>query len=388
MGILNVLGHFAAPALAPVFLNLAMIGAIGLGSLWTRDQSSLVLWLAVGVVAGGALQLALQLPFLVKHGFRLRADLPWWHPSFQRIAWMLGPVLFGTAVYQINSLTVTLLASLLPQGSISYLYYADRLVQFPLGIFGIATATAALPVLSRQAAARQFDAMRHTFSDSLKLVIFITLPAAVGLIVLREPIVALLFERGAFDEHSTRLTASALLYYCVGLWAFAAIRVVLNVFYALKDTRTPVRVAVLSIAANLLLGLALMGHMQHDGLALALSLASIFNLGLLAFELRRRLGALGWRGILKSVFKSAVCAVVMGGCVQALAYWLLPSAGGRGIALLPAVAVCGFAGIAIFVLAAAAMRLDEWNMVVDMVRKKRRGGRMTPAPGLESNRHV
>ena len=386
MGILNVLGHFAAPAFAPVFLNLAMIGAIGVGSFWSRDQNVLVLWLAVGVAAGGALQLALQMPFLIKHGFRFKADAPWWHPSFSRIAWMLGPVLFGTAVYQINSLTVTLLASCLPKGSISYLYYADRLVQFPLGIFGIAAATAALPTLARQAAGNQLAAMRQTFADTLKLVLFITLPATVGLIVLREPIVALLFQRGAFDVHSMRLTASALLYYCIGLWAFAAIRIVLNVFYALKDTRTPVRMAVVSIAANLFLGLLLMGPMQHDGLALALSLASILHLGLLAFEVRRRLGALGWRGIMTSVSKSALCAVAMGGCVKVMAHWLLPAAGTKGIALLPAVAVCGMSGVLIFVLLAVTLRLEEVGMILDMVRKKKVAGRNSGP--MEGKDHV
>jgi putative peptidoglycan lipid II flippase len=386
MSILNVLGHFAAPALAPVFLNLAMIGAIGLGSFWTRDQSALAVWLAVGVAAGGALQLTLQLPFLIKQGFRYHADVPWWHPAFKRIAWMLGPVLFGTAVYQINSLTVTLLASWLPQGSISYLYYADRLVQFPLGIFGIAAATAALPTFARQAAGHQLDAMRQTFSDTLKLVLFIMVPATVGLIVLREPIVAMLFQRGAFDDHSTRLTASALLYYCIGLWAFAAIRILLNVFYALKDTRTPVRMAVVSIAANLLLGVMLMGPMQHNGLALALSLASILNLGLLAFELHRRLGALGWRGIIISASKAALCAIVMGVGVTAMAHWLVPS-GGKGITLLPAVAACGMSGVLIFVLSARAMRLEELGMVMEMVRKKKIAGK-NPLPGLEGKDHV
>ena len=156
---------------------------------------------------------------------------------------MLGPVLFGAAVYQINNLVMTLLGSMLQQGSVSYLYYADRLLQFPLGIFGIATATAVFPTLARQSVMKQYDAMRHTFGHAHAVwFFFITIPAMAGLIVLREPIIAMLFQRGAFDLHSTRLTASALLYYSMGLWAFSAVRVVLNLFYALKDTRTPVRI--------------------------------------------------------------------------------------------------------------------------------------------------
>ncbi|RJQ85519.1 MAG: murein biosynthesis integral membrane protein MurJ [Desulfobacteraceae bacterium] len=330
----------------------------------------MAMWLAAGVTVGGALQLGLQFPFMAKSGIHLRRPAPFWHPAFKRIAGMWVPVLFGTAVYQINSVVLTLLASLLPQGSISYLYYADRLVQFPLGIFGIATATAVLPTLARQSAARQYEAVRQTFAHALKLVLFITLPAMAGLIVMREPIITLLFQRGAFDEHSMRLTASALLYYCMGLWAFAAIRIVLNVFYALQETRTPVRAAVLSIAVNLLLGLILMGPMQHDGLALALSLASIFNLGLLTAALRRRLGALGGRGICVSAGKSALCAAAMGVCVWAETLWLLPAAG-KGIALLPGVAACALSGAFIFILLARAMKLAELQILVDSVRKKK-----------------
>lgn len=370
MGILNVSGHFAAPALAPVFLNIAMILAVGIGAMWTARQSALVMWLAAGVTVGGVLQLGLQLPFLIRHGIHFNRGAPIWHPAFARIAWMLGPVLIGTAVYQINSLVVTLLASWLPQGSISCLYFADRLVQFPLGIFGISTATAVLPTLARQSSAGRYDAMRQTFTQAVKLVLFITLPAMAGLIVLRKPVVSLLFQRGAFDEHSLQLTASALLYYCIGLWAFSAIRIVLNVFYALKDTRTPLRTAVLAIAVNLMLGVLLMGPMQHDGLALALSLSSMLNLGLLTMALRRRLGALGGRDIIASVGKSALCAVIMGVCVQGLSRWLLPPGAGKGIALLPGVLLCTAFGAFIFMGLAWVMGLAELQMLRDSLRKK------------------
>jgi putative peptidoglycan lipid II flippase len=372
MGILNVLGHFAAPALAPAFLNVGMITAVGIGSMLSAPQSALVMWLAVGVSVGGALQLSLQLPFLMRHGIHFHRHAPLWHPAFARIAWMMGPVLFGTAVYQINNLAVTLLASLLPQGSISYLYYADRLVQFPLGIFGVAMATAVLPTLSRQSAAQQYGAMRQTFAQALSLVLFITLPAMSGLIVLREPIVSLLFQRGAFNGHSMRLTASALLYYCMGLWAFAAIRIVLNVFYALKDTRTPVRAAVMTIVVNLALGVILMGPMQHNGLALALSLASMLNLALLTMALRRKLGALGWRHIAVSAGKSALCAAVMGACVRTLSLRLLPPGAGKSIALLPGVATCALAGALVFILMARLMGLAELKILMDGLRNKKK----------------
>jgi len=235
MGILNVLGHFAAPALAPVFLNISIICSVFLISPHMTDP---VTGLAVGVVIGGVFQLALQVPFLIKKGFFFwqkakifhpglkkigRLMLPTifgaavyqinmqkakiFHPGLKKIGRLMLPTIFGAAVYQINILVGTLLASLLAEGSVSYLYYADRLVQFPLGIFAIATATAVLPSLSRQATKKDLQGVRETFSYAMKLIFFITIPSMVGLIVLREPIVALLFKRGAFDATTTHLTA-------------------------------------------------------------------------------------------------------------------------------------------------------------------------------------
>lgn len=372
MGILNVLGHFAAPALAPVFLNVAMIAAIAAGSIFSSDKGGLARWLAVGVVVGGGLQLALQVPFLIKNKVPFWQRTGLWHPAIGQILRTMGPVLFGAAVYQINSLIITLLASLLPQGSVSYLYYADRLVQFPLGIFGIAAATVVLPTMARQATEQQYDALRQTFAHAIKFVLFITLPAMAGLIVLREPIVALLFERGAFDKHTTQLTARALLYYGTGLWAFASVRVVLNVFYAIKDTRTPMRMAVLSVAANLVLGAILMRPMGHGGLALALSLASTIHLGLLMLALRGRLGALGLRDITISLIKSALCAVAMGLCIAALARWIVPADAASSIMLLPAVAGCILAGVILYIGLARVLRVPELQLLMQMAQRKKK----------------
>lgn len=369
MGILNVLGHFAAPALAPVFLNVAMITAITVGAIFGNTQAGLARWLAAGVVAGGILQLALQVPFLVKHKVRPWRKSGLWHPGIGQVLRLMGPVLFGAAIYQINSLVITMLASLLPQGSVSYLYYADRLVQFPLGVFGIATATAVLPAMARQATAQDYDALRRTFAHAIKFVSFITLPAMAGLIVLREPIVALLFERGAFDKHTTQLTATALLYYGMGLWAFATVRVVLNAFYAMKDTRTPALTAVGSVTANLALGVVLMKPMGHGGLALALSLASTIHLGLLTLALRRKLGALGWRGITLSVLKSAGCAACMGVCVRWVAGWIMPVDAGSSMALLLVLVACILAGVLFYIGFAFISGIPELKLCLDMVFK-------------------
>ncbi len=325
MGILNVLGHFAAPALAPVLLNIAMIGSLFFISLISPSDTDRVIGLAVGVLIGGFLQIALQAPFLIKKGFYFWQKAKIYHPGLKKVGLLMLPAIFGSAVYQINTLVITLLASLLPEGSVTYLYYADRLVQFPLGIFGIATATAVMPSLSRYAAEKDFEAVRDTFAHAMKLVLFIIIPAMVGLIVLREPIIALLFKRGAFSAQATRLTAYALLYYGIGLWAFSAVRIVVSTFYALQDTRTPVRIAIISIIANIVFGIFLMMLMGHGGLALALSLASMLNLGLLVRALQVRLGSLGWRSIAESAYKTMIGSAIMGAVVWAVALFIIPS---------------------------------------------------------------
>ena len=312
MGVLNVLGHFAAPALAPVLLNLAMIGSLLLAVFWSSDPIVRVYALALGVLVGGVLQLALQLPFLIGKGLRLQRKSNFHHPGLKKIGKLLLPATFGAAVFQINTLVGNLLASFLPAGSISYLYFADRLVQFPLGIFGISTATAVLPSLSRLAAAGDGEAVKQMFGFAMRLVFFICVPAMVGLVILREPIVALLFQRGQFDANATVLTARALLYYACGLWAFSSVRIVTAVFYAMQDARTPVKIALVSISANLVLGWLLMKPMQHAGLALALTLSSALNLLLLLAALRSRLGDLGGREIAASACKTVLCSAIMG----------------------------------------------------------------------------
>lgn len=365
MGILNVLDHFAAPALAPVFLNVGIIAAAFLIAPYLEHP---VVALAIGVLIGGGLQLALQIPFLVRKGVAFWQRAPLWHPGLRRVGALMLPTVFGAAVYQINILIGTLLASLLPEGSVSYLYYGDRLVQFPLGIFAIATATAVLPSLSRQAAAGDLAAVRDTFGYALRLVMFITVPAMVGLIVLRDPIVALLFKRGAFDAQTTRLTAVALLYYGVGLWAFAAVRIVVSTFYALQDTRTPVRMAVVSIAANVIFALALMGPLQHGGLALATSLGSVINLILLLWALKKPLGSLAWRPLLEALGRIALCACLMGAAVWAAAVRLIPASAMSNTRLAGGLTAAILIGMAVYAGCAHLLRCGEMKALLNAIK--------------------
>ena len=370
MGILNVLGHFAAPAIAPVLLNLSMIGAVFAVSRFSDSETVQVMGLAAGVILGGVLQLALQLPYLVKHGVRFWVRSGLWHPAMKKVGMLMLPTIFGAAVYQINLLVGTLLASLLPEGSVFYLYYADRLVQFPLGIFAQAAATAVLPSLSRQAANGDHAGMGDTFGHAMSLVLFITIPAMVGLIVLREPIVALLFKRGAFDAQTARLTSNALLYYALGLWAFAAVRIVVSTFYAMQDTRTPVKTATIAIAANILLGTVLMGPMKHCGLALATSLASMVNLVLLVIVLRNKLGEIRWRLIFSSCLKTLVASGLMAmGVVMTSRILIPPETGTGSLRLLAGISAGITGGIAVFCAAAWVMKIPEWQKVMVLIRR-------------------
>lgn len=368
MGILNSLGHFAGPALAPVLLNVSIIFA---SFAISPRMAEPITGLGFGVLIGGLLQLGFQVPFLFQNGVDLFQKAGFFHPALSRVGKTLLPAVVGAAVYQINVLVGTLLASLLPQGSVSYLYYADRLVQFPLGIFGMAAASAVLPSLSRQASAGDMAGLRETFAHALRLVFFITLPAMAGLIVLREPIIHLLFQRGAFDAADARSTAEALLFFSIGLPAFSGVRIIAAAFYALQDTRTPMKTAVISILVNLVLGIALMGSMGHGGLALATSLASILNLILLTAALRERLGTPEWGKIMNSTCKSVICSVIMGCTVWGIANWTIPWEGGTSIRLVSGLFLCIASGCILYSGAAFLMKSPEVKTVLAAAGKGR-----------------
>jgi putative peptidoglycan lipid II flippase len=312
MGVLNSLRHFAAPAAAPILLNVGIIGA---ACFIAPHCAEPIVGVAMGVILGGVLQVALQIPWVYGAGLRL---FPKWqplHPGVRRIGYLMLPAVFGSAVYQFNQFVGTLLASFLREGSVSWLYYADRLVQFPLGIFAIAIATAALPSLSAHATRKDHAQFQKTLDHGLCLVFFIALPAMAGLLILGKPIVSLLFERGAFNAESSLMTTDALVCYSFGLWAFSGMRVLIAAFYALQDTKTPVKIAIISLGVNVIASLVLMGPMKHAGLALALSVASAVQFVLLAFFLRKKGLFMHSAPVLKSVSKSIIATLVMASLV-------------------------------------------------------------------------
>jgi len=333
MGFLNSFRHFMAPALSPVLLNVSIIVC---ALMITPFLSEPVVSLGYGVLVGGMIQLALQIPFLSRFGLSFSPDFHFKHPALKRLLILMGPAVLGAAVYQVNVLVSTILASMLAEGSVSYLYYADRLLQFPLGIFAISLGTAALPSFSSLAARKNFGALQEGLSYSLRLVNFITLPAALGLMVLSVPVFALLFQRGAFDARTTMLAAQALVFFSFGLWGISGTRLVVPAFYALEDTKTPVIVALFSFALNFLLSLILMGpvtggqdgggfargivaisqtlgmfSLSHGGLALANSISSTCQFLVLLFVLHGRLGQFAWREFSISFLRNLFNALLM-----------------------------------------------------------------------------
>jgi putative peptidoglycan lipid II flippase len=366
-GVLNSMDHFFAPAASPVLLNLALISC---PVLLASRLDPPVLSLAVGVLLGGAAQLLLHAPYLRAKGVSLKPAWDLHNPHLRRIARLMGPSIFGAAVYQVTVALNTLLASYLPEGSVSYLYYADRLIEFPLGIFAIAVSTAILPSLSRQASQGDHQALKQTMGYGLRLTMFINLPAMVGLMVLAEPLVRLLFARGQFDEHSVQATARALVGYGLGLWAFAAVRSVLPAFYALKDTATPVKVAAFCLLVNLGVSLTLMGPLAHVGLALATTVSGTVNVLVLLWFLRRRLGRLGGRELLGSSLRIVLASAVMGLVVWLVAFgpgWGDPQ-GYLGRAVRPLAGMV--AGSAVYLLAAKLLGLKELGEIWQVVRRR------------------
>jgi len=313
MGILNSYKHFIIPAFAPLFLNIFWI--LSLFYLCPRFGKSLEekIWgVAIGVLLGGLAQLLIQLPPLLKRKFFLKLDFCFFHPGLKRIILLILPGVVGLAVTQINIIVDFVLGFLLGNGAISSLWYGNRLMQFPLGVFGVALATAVLPHYSSYVAKQEYKRLKRMLSFALRMGFLIILPSAAGLIALRFPLIRLFFQRGAFTALSTSRTAYTLFFYCLGLFAYAGVKIIAPVFYSFQDTKTPLRIAVIAMLANIVLNLLLMIPLREGGLALATSLSSTLNFFLLFFTLKRRLGDIEERRILNSFVKILFSAIIMG----------------------------------------------------------------------------
>ncbi len=370
MGVLNSFRKFAAPAAAPILLNVGIIGAAFLISPHLKEP---IVGVAIGVLIGGALQLGLQLPWAVKLGLKLWPRWDPGHPALKRIGKLMVPAVFGSAVYQFNQIVNTFLASFLREGSISWLYYADRLVQFLLGIFAIAISTAALPSLSTHAATEDFGKFSDTISHAMRLVLFISIPSLVGLLILGKPIVTVLFKRGAFSSFDVVMTYRALFCYSVGLWAFSGIRVIVSGFYAIQDTMTPVKVAIVALCVNFLLGVILMRPMGHSGLALALSISSALQFGILIILFRIKAPMIHLRHVLLSTGKCVLGATVMGMGIYLLNVFLLPfSEDARVIETVSILGALILIGITLYFGMARILRCEELSSLAGLLKIKSR----------------
>ena len=368
-GVLNGVYRFAAAAAAPIVLNLFMILALLFLADVTDSVGHALAW---GVAAAGIGQVLVLAIGCRRAGMSLRPVVPRLTPKVRRLMVLIAPGLIGAGVMQLNLLIGTMIASLLPTGAVSWLYYADRLYQLPLGVVGIAVGTALLPQLSRQLRAGESDAAMATTNRSIEIALFLTLPAAAALLAIPDPIVRVLFERGAFTAEDADETAATLAAFAIGLPAFVLVKVLAPVFFAREDTRTPVVVAAWTVAVNVALSLAFVWSLAHVGLALATSLASWFNTAWLAIGIWRR-GFLAPDQRLRDRLPRMILATA--GMAAMLVAATLASgsllAGSTGLRVASLAAICTGGAVSFFLMAhlTGAMRIQELRQML------RRGAR-------------
>jgi len=355
MAMLNSYQHFLLPALAPIAYNLSIIA----GALFLAPAMG-IYSLAVGVVVGAALHLAIQMPGLVRKGLKFIPSLELAHPGVREVGRLMLPRAFGIAVTQLNFLVNTILASSLAEGSLAALNYAWMLMMLPQGLFAMTMATAAFPTLAELAARGEQAALRSTFSTTLRVVLYLTLPAGVGLFILRKPLIRSLLERGEFSSASTEATAWALQFYALGLVAYAVVEIAARAFYALHDTKTPVLIGAAAMGVNVALSLAFIGSLAHGGLALANVLATCLEAGTMLFALSRRLAGIEAGKLARSLVQMLLAAALMGVAISAF----LRASGGGLLATGGAVGL----GASIYLLASLALGSEESRSVGRLVR--------------------
>lgn len=360
MGILNSFQHFLLPALAPAIYNLSIIG----GAVFLAPVVG-IYGLALGVVAGSFLHLLIQLPALLGKGLAYQPILDITHPGVREVARLMLPRMLGLGTVQVNFVVNTILASGLAEGSLAALNYAWMLMLLPQGIFAMAIATAAFPTFSELAARDELADLRESLSETLRIVLYLTIPASMGLVLLREPLIALLLERGRFDPSSTQAVAWALQFYALGLLGHSALEIVTRAFYALHDTRTPVLIGAGAVTLNIILSLLLVGPLLHGGLALANSVATIVETVVLLSILRRRLGGVGGRGFLRSLAKTTLASIVMALGI----HWL--NGATRGMEILIRGGVPLVLGAGVYLATSLMLRSEELATVREIVHRRR-----------------
>ena len=399
MGVLNTKGIFGIPASASTVFNIvSMIFGISLayylsggGWLNSSDKNAVpdfpsqwaIIGMAIGTLIGGLAQFLMQLPSLFRVGFRFTAAISLFDPGVKKVIALMTPAILGTSAVQINVMMNTYFVSGI-EGAQGWLNFGFRLMQLPIGLFGVAVGTAAIPVMSRLASEGKIKELRDTISSSMTLVFLMTLPSACGLIVLGEPIIRLIYERGKFDATSTSMTAAALAGYAIGLTGYAAIKILSPAFYALNDAKTPMIIAVASIAVNFLGSYFLREWLSqygvtpetphgygHVGVALATSLVALVNFFALALLMRKRIKRLNGRDITLSFLKITAASAVLSAVSYASYHFLMNRFGVSTLTLrlVEAFVPIALGGIA-FVIAAKLMRVTELEQAFGMIKRK------------------
>lgn len=371
MGILNTKDRFGIPASASTFFNIGSI-VVGISCAYLMPYlgQEPIVGMAIGTLAGGLLQFLIQVPSLYQVGFTYQPGVSFSDPGVRQIMKLIGPAIIGQAAVQINVFVNTYFAST-QQGWVSWLNYAFRLMQFPIGVFGVAIAIATLPAISRSAAHQNIAEFRQTLASSLGLIFLLTIPASFGLIVLGNPIISLIYEHGRFTSLDTQETAGALALYAIGLSAYAGIKILVPAFYALKDTRIPMLVSLVSIFNNIILNWLLVGPLGHRGLALSTSLMALFNFTFLLSVLRHKLQGIQGRTLGRSLLK-----IIGASSIMTMACWLiqqiltpiLPSSGLFRHAVLVSVSITLSVGI--FYLACKILKVQELEQIMGVIKMK------------------
>jgi putative peptidoglycan lipid II flippase len=365
MGVLNACNRFGVPAMSSTFFNLGSVGfglAAGflLGPYLHIDK---ITGMAIGVVLGGALQLVYQLPSLTRLGFRYRPVVDWSNTELRQIVHLMGPAIIGSAAVQINVMVNTNFASRIPMnGPVSWLSYAFRFMQFPLGLFGVAIASATLPSISRSAAVGNMDEYRRTLSRSLGLVFLLTLPSSIGLALLGKSMIGAIYEGGRFSVYDTGQTAAALSCYAVGLTGYSALKVIGPAFYALNDARTPMLVSLASILLNFFAASWMSAWFGFAGLALSTSIVALFGALSLFAILRNRIQGVYGRDLASSILRIVAASAVMGAVVYGSNALITGRLGVSRLADVTNLLISMPVGVAVFYTACRMLRVSELEL--------------------------
>jgi putative peptidoglycan lipid II flippase len=377
MGMLNAKNVFGMPAMASSFFNIgSIVGGVLLGA-WIDPQFGprALIGLAIGTLIGGALQLGVQLPRLRRLGYHFHSDFAWRDAGINTILGLMGPSVIAASTTQFNVLVNSMFASTLGDGPIFWLSIAFRLMQLPLGLFGVALGTVTLPLLSRLAVGGDVPAFRGELSRAMRLAFLLTVPSAVGLMMLAEPIISVLYQHGRFDAHQTAEAAGALRFYAIGLSGYAALKVLVNAFYALDRRKTPMLVSFMAVGLNLLFNWIFTFHLGwgHRGLAFSTGCVATFNFLVLYGLMRHHLKRLETRRMLAMLGKVAMAAAALAAICWASGHWLLAEWATQAfVSKLVLLLLTVVVGVLVFLGCGAALRIEELSALIDALRRRLR----------------